>query len=79
MEPITDEQVESVVRYMATIAKLLNEDNIEEFGTILMPILAFMTEKQTDYNMNLRECLHRHLGQTKLAPTINKIFHNGSA
>ncbi|XP_059049126.1 uncharacterized protein LOC131844297 [Achroia grisella] len=77
-EPLTNDQVSTVVDKMSITTNLMGENHIEEMGTILLPLFAYMAERKNDYNINLSHYMHNKLRHSKFADTVTKVFLNGN-
>lgn len=69
----------NAINYIASIAELLKDDFIEEFITYLMPLFAYLTEKQNDYNINYLDFLEQQMKDSTLTFAVKKRLTNGTA
>ncbi|KOB72075.1 Uncharacterized protein OBRU01_12769 [Operophtera brumata] len=79
-EPLTDSQVIDVIKHIAIIVQLVqhNDDLNDEFASFLLPLFAYLSEKQKDYSINYSEYMNQHMKGALLTTIVNKMFSNGS-
>lgn len=73
-EPLTDLQVRVVLKYIATIVELIKDDLKEELSTFLLPLFAYLSEKQKDYSINYMEFLNQDMKGSALTAMVNQMF-----
>ncbi|CAK1599884.1 unnamed protein product [Parnassius mnemosyne] len=76
LEPITDHQVPIVINKIANIVNLLEEGQIEEFQSVVLPLLAYIAERRNDYTVNVLTCVRDKIKNELFAGLINKLFTN---
>lgn len=68
----------NVIKHIAIIVELDNDDLNEEFATLFLPLFAYLSEKQKDYNINYSDFMNQHMKGAVLTTIVNKMFSNGS-
>ncbi|XP_072935970.1 uncharacterized protein [Epargyreus clarus] len=77
-EPLSSSHVTIVTNKLLTVIKSVQEDKIDELGTVLMPLFAYISQKKEDYKIDISHNLKRCLPQSNLSVIINSLFSNGS-
>lgn len=72
-EPLTARQVSAFANRISATAKLIKKENSEEIGNILLPLIAYLSEKKQDHKMDLVNCLGESLRSTPLEFVIKLV------
>lgn len=78
-EPLRDDQVASVMDKITTTANLMEQSNISDLVSVLLPLFAYMAERRNDYKMNISNYLGTWLRHADFAEAIKTVFSNGTA
>lgn len=77
-EPLSNSQVLAANEKIASIANLLKDDSIDDYGTVIMPLLAYIFERKSDYTINVLRILCNKQKHETFVNIANKVFGNAS-
>lgn len=52
---------------------------MDELSSLLLPLFAYLSEKENDYSINFSDYINQYLNGTTLSELVNKMFSNGNA
>lgn len=76
-EPLSSNQVSIVTNKLLAIINLIQDDKMDEIGTVLMPLFAYIAQRKDDYNIDMLQNL-KSFPESKLSVIIHSLFSNGS-